>query len=555
MIIIPKEEPRTIDSPRSQAFGDASTFGGGPGLAAEDEQIQKIAQSTNEIATFEKIRADQTAVQGATAKLAEIHSKLLTDQADGLPAYKGVNAMDGHDKIMAEYKKQANGLAKGLRPDQQGAFSRIAVEQGDALNQHAMAYVNSQIEQHDTNTFQSVIKNNTQLASINYGEPGSVATFKDQNDKIAMARAKRLGLDPDQTEDFMRNIHSQFHESVLSQMVNDPNFQKQAEGYFQANKDQMDIDSRERVEKWIGDGSLKSQSNALAASAMRENPKSESESLSYVDKHAGDDDARAMGRQIVSAQFSQNRAADKNDKEQTFLNVQDQITKAGLNDSADIRQAIKPTDWNNMTGAQRQAILKIGQDTVTSPRMWTDYAESVKDGSIMRLSRADLQTKFLQYASPADQKTILSTWAKGQKGSNALAPTKSFHELNVEAAVDAKVVPSGRMADWSEDEMHNYKLLGDEAQQRIEATEQAMGKKMTPTNMKEIFDKVVIDHTFARKGWFGSTNQTFEPYTKEFSAHVMGKFPDASEDQIAQAYSMVQHGEKAPEVEAFLKGK
>src|SRR5579863_8899794 len=118
-IIIPQDTPQSVEPPHIQPVADETTFGGGPGLAAEGAQIQEVAQHTNEIATFEKIRADQTAVQAATAQLAAVHSKLLTDPKEGLPAYQGINAMTGHDKIMAEYQKTANELAKGLQPDQQ----------------------------------------------------------------------------------------------------------------------------------------------------------------------------------------------------------------------------------------------------------------------------------------------------------------------------------------------------------------------------------------------------------------------------------------------------
>lgn len=553
-IIIPQEESKTVSTPRLQAFGDETTFGGGSGLQAENEQVQKIAESTFEIGAFEKVRADQTAVQGASAQLAAIHSKLLSDPNEGLPAYKGVNAMDGHDKIMAEYQKHANELAKGLQPAQQGAFNRIAIQQGDVLNQHAMAYVNNQLEQHDTNTFQAVMKNNAENASKYYGNDDAVGILKNQTDLIAQARAKRLGLGPEQTEDFMRTVQSNFHEQVLSQMVNDPNFQKKAQNYFDQNKGEMDAASQERISKWIGDGSIKSQSNQLAAEAMNANPKSESAALARADKVA-DPDVRSMARQIISAQFSQNRAADKNDKEQTFMAVQDQITKAGLTDPVDIRQAIKPTDWTNMTGAQRQAILKSGQDNVTSPRMWADYSQAIADGSISLMTRGDLHTKFLQFASLSDQKQILKTWAEGQKDTKNLSHTKTFNQMVDQAAIDSKIVNSVRKDNWSEDEYRNWKLLGDEAQQRIEATERATGKKLTPTNQQELINNLVIDHTFEKKGWFGSTSQEFEPYTKQFSAQVLSKFPDASEDQIAKAYRMVRNGSKQAEVEAFLKAK
>lgn len=552
-ILIPQEDPQTVNPPRAQVHGDETAFGGGPGVEAQNAQVQQIAQHTNEIATFEKIRADQTAVQGAAAQLAAVHAHLLTDPKDGLPSYQGINAMDGHDKILAEYQKQANELATSLQPDQQGAFNKIAVEQGEALNQHAMAYVNSQIEQHDTNTFQAAMKNNSQLAGINYGNPDAIATFKNQTDMIAGARAKRLGLDPDQTQDFMRTQQSNFHSSVLSQMVNDPKFQGKAEEYFTANKNQMTLADQETVQKWLGDGSIKSQSNQAVADLMQKHPNSESGFLAAADK-IEDPDVRSMVRQIGSAQFAQNRAAKKNDQDQTFMNVQDQITKAGLTDPADIRQAIKTTDWENMSGAQRIAIQKTGQDIVTSPKMLLDYHEAVKDGSISGMSKADLNTKFLQYASLSDQKQILKTWAEGQKDTKNLAPTKTFHEMIDQAAVDAKIV-SGPKASWDYDQLHSWKSLGDEVQQQIEATERTTGKKLSPVQQQELINKVVIDHTFTHKRIF-SDDQVFVPFDQvpeDFILNARKEYPAATEDQIQKAFTVIKQGGKPNDARAVLR--
>lgn len=558
-IVIPQEDPQSVNPPRLQPFADESTFGGGPGLAAENQQVQEIAKSTNEIATFEKIRADQTAVQAAGAKLDQIHQQLIDDPETGLHTFKGANAMDGHDKVIAEYQKQANELAKGLQPDQQGAFNRMAVEGGDALNKYAMGYVSDQLEKHDANTFLAGVNQKAQLAGRSYGDPEIVAMYKDQQDKLVNARAIRQGMNPKDPKDeeyanYKMGWDSNFHSSVLGQMVNDPNFQTKANDYFQANKDQMTLDDREKAEKWLSDSSLKSQANSSVAEIMKAHPKSESASLAAADK-IEDPDVRTMARQTISSQFSQNRAADKNDKEQTFMNVQDQISKQGLTDPADIRQAIKPTDWENMTGVQRQAILKSGQDMVTSPRMWADYSQAVKNESLGDMSRTDLQTKFLQYASLSDQKVILKSWADGKGDTKNLAPTKTFHEMVDQSAFDAKIVSSPRKADWSDDDYKNWKAFGDEAQQRIEATERAGGKKLSPANQQEIIQKVAIDHTFEKKGWFGSTSQQFEPYTKDFSAQVLNRFPNASEEQIVKAYAMVKNGSKAQDVETFLKSQ
>ena len=200
-IFIPQEDPQTVNPPRAQIHGDETAFGGGQGLEAENAQVQQIAQHTNEIATFEKIRADQTAVQGVVAKSSELQNHLMTDPTDGLPAYKGINAMTGHDKVMATWQDQTNEMVKNLQPDQQGAATRIILDQGTALNRHAMGYVQDQRDQYDTNTFNAATKNTIQNAASMYGDPQSVQTDKANFDKLVSARAMRQGMNPKDPND------------------------------------------------------------------------------------------------------------------------------------------------------------------------------------------------------------------------------------------------------------------------------------------------------------------------------------------------------------------
>ena len=208
-----------------------------------------------------------------------------------------------------------------------------------------------------------------------------------------------------------------------------------------------------------------------------------------------------------------------------------------------------------MTGAQRIAIQKIGQDIVTSPKMLLDYHEAVKDGSISGMSKADLNTKFLQYASLSDQKQILKTWAEGQKDTKNLAPTKTFHEMIDQAAMDAKIV-SGPKANWDDDQLHNWKALGDEVQQQMEATERATGKKLSPANQQELINKVVIDHTFTHKGMLWGSDQAFVPLDQipeDFISNARKEYPQATEDQIQKAFTVIKQGGKPNDARAILR--
>lgn len=254
-IIAPDVNPQPIPGFREQPAANETTFGGGPGLAAEDQEVQKIAGSGGEIGALQRVqeawevqRANETAVQGATARLSAVHTQLLTDPKTGLPAYRGVNAMEGQDKLWTEYQKSANEISGSLTGDQQkAAFNTIAVKSGDSFLQQVHAHVHQELEKHDANTFDALVLNKADESGKTYGNVQALAFNNKLVDDATAARAERLGLDPQETKKFERAVKTTYHETVISQMVNDPNFMKQAKQYFNTYSGEMDTESRDRV--------------------------------------------------------------------------------------------------------------------------------------------------------------------------------------------------------------------------------------------------------------------------------------------------------------------
>jgi hypothetical protein len=247
-IIIPEVNPEPLPNVRAQPAASLETFGGGAGAQAVSQENQKLANAAAEIAEFEKIRADQTAVQEASASLSALNTDLLTNPKTGLPSYKGTNAMAGQDKLWTEFRKGANKIASTLTgQQQQGAFTKIALSMGDSFNQYVNAHVSKELEKHDEQTFSSLLENETQRGAMAYGNDHILNDTLSKINGFAEARAQRLGLDENEKKKFMRQIHTNYHETVLSQMVNDPGALKQAKAYFSAHREDMDVESQDRV--------------------------------------------------------------------------------------------------------------------------------------------------------------------------------------------------------------------------------------------------------------------------------------------------------------------
>lgn len=275
-IIAPDINPQPIPGVRLQSSANETTFGGGPGLAENGQEIQKIAASTGDIgalelvhqqkiAQFEQEKADQTAVQDATAKLSAIHTDLLTNRESGLPAYQGVNALKGQSVLWDKYQKSANELSQGLTGyAQQTAFNVHALGMGETFLQNVKAHVSQELDKHDAKSFEALVNNKATESGTSYGNANALAMNNSMVNDATIARAKRLGLDPDETKNFMRTVKTGYHEDVLSQMVNDPNFIGKAKEYFDTYKSEMDSESKDRVRGWFDTIPKQQESSAKA---------------------------------------------------------------------------------------------------------------------------------------------------------------------------------------------------------------------------------------------------------------------------------------------------
>ena len=65
----------------------------------------------------------------------------------------------------------------------------------------------------------------------------------------AQAYADRKGLEDPQTERLLRQVRTNFNETVLTAMINDPKAYDRAKDYFSDHKMEMDTDSRDRVQR------------------------------------------------------------------------------------------------------------------------------------------------------------------------------------------------------------------------------------------------------------------------------------------------------------------
>lgn len=480
------EQP--IPNVRVQPTATLETFGGGAGLEQEGQAIQQIAASGGEIGAFEKIKADQAAYEEAANKLTE-HSSQVASEA--LHA-QGVNSIPAHDAAIAAIRKKANEIAGTLHGEQQiGAFNKYAYNLDSEVNRQLGAHVSVEMEKHYDKTADAFIKNTTEFAAANYGDPMTRQRSLQSIDTTLDGYAQRKGMDGEETKLMRSNVHSNFHEQTIDMMLNDPKTAPMANQYYQENKADINLATRERLDKTIGEGDTRYGAQSAVQSIIQKHPDSESEALKAADK-IDDADQRDMARKMITARFTQDRQALKNDQDTLFMQTAKSIDQKGLTDSIDIRNAIPPATWNKLREDQRTALEKRGAETVTSISKWMDFKEAVKDGSVSQISRADLESKYLPYMSAADKKTVSDEWSAGQKkGPQLLKDQSVAQSIDQSLSTAGMINPNSKQRGRGDETI--LKQVQDNVHRDIVMFESTQNRSPKPDEIQSIVDKRTIE--------------------------------------------------------------
>lgn len=563
-IIIPETTSEPIPNFRVQSNTDEATFGGGPGRESVNQETQKLASETGTIAAMEKIRADQTAVEEAQARGSKLTTDVLYDPETGVLGSQGKNALQAQKDGMQKFKKGMNDISASLNgPEQIGTFNKWAIAQAGVVDKTMMVHVDEQLKAHDAKTFDNLVDNSAGQAATNYGNPDALklafGTVKDNLDAYAL----RNRLDDDQKQILSEHVNDKMHTAVIDGMLTFAGGVS-AEKYYEANKDQISPKTQVVLEKALSEGKTRYQAQDNVLKIIQANPDSESDALKAADK-IDDADTRDAARKMITARFTQDRQARKNDQDALFMQMNQMVSSKGLTDGVDRKNAVPPLAWSRLSPEQQRAIEKGGEVDVTSVNKWIDFREAVKDGSLPKMSEADLKTKYLQYMTPADQKTVIDTWS-GAKGSRGSGSVKFLSAQSIAQNIDTSASTAGLIhADVRarrETDKDQLKLLDDNVNRSIIEFENANKKSPNPEEVQGIIDKQVISAIgkkpvgiFERFGSKAAVSYENIPERAKEQILQMAKknSATATRTKIEKAYQMHRQGQPDSEIEKLFK--
>ena len=239
-LIAPDAQEQPIQAPHLQAPTTPSTFGGGPGVEQEGQNVQKIAEATGEIASLEILRQNQTAVQEANAKLSAYHTDLLTNPQTGVLTARGPAAMTAQEEAWKAYQQKANDLTDGLsNPIQKGAFTKDALAMGDTLQQTMAIHVDSELKKHDDETFKQFNANTIDNAALLWGNPHARELAEGKLVDNATQYARRNRMTPEDTDALVLDVKGGLYKQTVNQALKERQYDA-AQKIFSEHQDDMD---------------------------------------------------------------------------------------------------------------------------------------------------------------------------------------------------------------------------------------------------------------------------------------------------------------------------
>lgn len=573
-ITAPDVAPQPIPGVRVEPTANDTTFGGGPGLHEQGMEIQKIAQQTGDIATFEKIRADQTAVEEAQAKGSRLATDILYAPQTGVLSSRGTNALQAQKEGMKKLQKGLNDISQTLTGDAQvGSFNKWALSHAEATRTTMMGHVDKELKDHDAKSFDSLLANQQGLVALAHGNPQTLDLgFKTVNEN-AEAFAARNQLDPDQTKQFIQDANDKMHSSVIDGMLK---FQSDdsAQKYFDANKDRISPAAQEKLAIALEEGNVRNQSTFKADAIWNETKGDLTASFAKADK-IENLNVREMTRARLREHQTDLREGQEADQSAKYQQAWDLVKKASLGDSpVKLRDVVPPVLWTSLDAGNQDKLKRLAFNNETNAQKWTEFS-LMQPATMRAITPQQMQQDWLPEFAPKDRDKAMSLWQKAQGNSQDSYLNSMQSHMIAETARglgvagltagdpnkpghDPKKLRGDRAGDY-----HAWNTTAQQAILNFETTKLGGARKASQEETQQVLDNLVMSK-IGQKSFIGMSyggKTIYEtPYSDipELDRTKIEEFArqrgvKTTPEKVQQAYFYLQQKDKTSAVQVLSK--
>lgn len=536
MITAPDVTPQPIPGVREQPSADNTTFGGGPGLAAENQQVQKISSDAGEIAALEKIRADNTVTEGARSQMSSILLSKLYDPQNGILKSRGLDALKAGQDGISDIKKNFNDIVSGLSNDtQKSVASKMAIDMVDNAQTHIMAHTDQQLSDYHQQAMTSTVQSQSALAALGNGDQktiaSSIANVKDATEAFISSQH----LDQ-QSADLLRAKNTDMVYSATVEGMMKHTTGTQAKDFYSSIKDELTPETRLRLSDALKENSLTNQSLLLANKFWDGSGQSFS---SAYDKTATiqDPDLQKKTREELKSLES--------DKKEKFESSQMDLFQQGMNRIQEAQQAGGHAPFDKVVGSmlstqlepsKYDALKKMYTNTETGAQKWTEF-NLMSPTDKAKISKDSLTTDWLPDFSPKDRDKAMKSWNQAQSNNIDGYLSHDQNQIIKEYAQNmgiAGLIPGRDPAKLKGDSAKIWQSYMDSSQQAItnfEATKLGGTRKATEQETKAVMDGIHIN-MLGQKSFLGLPYGGKQVFESQFSTPYE-EIPDKAKSDIS----------------------
>lgn len=533
-ITAPDVIPQPIPSVREQPAADAAAFGGGPGLQAVDQEVQKVATGIGGIAAMERMRVDQTAVEEAQAKASKLTTDILYDPKTGVLGSQGKNALQAQKDGLTRFQKGMNDISQGLNGENQvGAFNKWALAQSGVVNHTMMVHVDEQLKKHDAESLDNLVANQAGLAALSHGNPDALKlAFGTVNDNV-QAYAARNRMDEDQSKRLSEKVNDTMHTAVVEAMLK---FHQDGSAgkYYSEHKDEISPAQREKLSVALEEGTMRSQSQKQADAIWAT---SKGDLRDALQKVSGIQDAKLRDetRTRVKQFASDNELAIHYGQEQAYL--QGAKLTENIKNPAAVRDAIPPYLWTQMGPQHQQALLRRSSDEPNDDVKWNEFMEMARNpDNIANLSQADFSSRFTDHFDDRHRERAEQMRVGASRGvDTAVIPKHMIDDTLSGTGIIPGFKPGKKL---SRSDAQAYAAFEQTATDEIMRWQQTQTKKANPEEIQKVLDGMVMKNYFAaqKPGIFSqAANLIMSPIVGQRKAVPFDTIPDTSRQALTQA--------------------
>lgn len=457
-------------------------------------------------------RANDMAVTSATAKLADLETRVLHDPKEGVLNIRGKDSLNSQKLADDAWVKGVSEIEAELTNDtQRMAFKASALNRQSAIRGAVTQHTSRELQKFDAQETEALEVNERNAAVATAAVEG--ASFMDVADRASMAIgrqrdairafAERQGVAPERREQMLEEAASRTHAAIITQLSAKGDDQT-AQAYYAEYKEQLRGEEAAQMAKLVQDGSVRGQSQREADRIYTVH-KNDREKAYEAAKKIENAEVRDMTTDRLRAEYARADAAERDAQEERYLTATNLIEPFVASGKPFVAHEVIPNNiWSKLTLEQRNALERRADqgDRKTNDKLWLDFLD-LGVPAIAKLTRSEFETKYWSNFSNQDRGRAESYWKGAQEAERSgKLSAKMSSDVTFQQQIDRTlreagfVDPKKARNELPEFQLQFYAQFEREAVKLKELYETQTGKIMTSTEIYELVDELIKHRVF-----------------------------------------------------------